>query len=59
MPRRERKIWRPRAAKRAEEAAEATRKKYRGPAPDDESAARTKRKAKGLLRLPRRLTAIS
>lgn len=59
MPGRERKIWRPRAAKRAALAAEATRKKYRRPERDDESAARTKRKAKGLVRLPRRLTALS
>jgi hypothetical protein len=59
MPGRNRKIWRPLAAKRAEAAAEAARKRFARPRQDDANAARAKRKAKGLTRLPRRLTALS
>ena len=59
MRTRNRKIWRPLAAKRAEAAAEATRKRYGRPRAEAVSAARAKRKAKGLTRIPRRLTALS
>lgn len=59
MPGQNRKIWRPRAAKRAEAAAEAARKRYTRPRQDAANAERAKRKAKGLTRLPRRLTALS
>ncbi|HEX2256917.1 MAG TPA: hypothetical protein VHG92_09530 [Afifellaceae bacterium] len=59
MRTRNRKIWRPLAAKRAEVAAEAARKRYVRPKAETESTAGVKRKAKGIIRLPRRLTALS
>jgi hypothetical protein len=60
MPNRDRKIWRPLAAKRAEAAAaETRRRKFPGAKTNDASAARAKRKAKGLTRLPKRLSALS
>lgn len=59
MPGQNRKIWRPRAAKRAEAAAEAARKRYTRPRQEAANAERAKHKAKGLTRLPRRLTALS
>lgn len=59
MPRRDRKDWRPPDAKRAQAAAEATRKKHGDLGTDDPGAARVKRKAKGLTKLPKRLTALS
>lgn len=60
MSRREKKVWRPRAAKRAEAAAaETRRRKWRGPSANQASALRAKRKAKGLVRLPKRLSALS
>lgn len=59
MRSRKRKIWRPLAAKRAEGAAEAARKRYGHPKSEAADTARAKRKAKGLTRIPRRLTALS
>jgi hypothetical protein len=59
MRTRKRKIWRPLAAKRAEAAAKAVRKRYGRPTGEAGDAAQVKRQAKGLTRLPRRLTALS
>ena len=53
------KTSRPPEADRAEAAAEAARKRGGAPAAEDQSAARAKREAKGLTKVPKRLSALS